>query len=177
MQSGSQRWRCGHSESGCQGWRAYSSPPQHSRAAFHTLPPIFRLLRRLLCALLPFSLVVASSADAICSGLDFLHTVCVFCPCVHHSFLRTSAAFSLFLLETFRFLHFPLLVHPSAQARLGVFPGFWWLYLAVPAACSWCRFSCLLPLLSEGTLWEAKQNSTPVPCLPPVSPKPGALSP
>lgn len=39
---------------------------------------IFILLSSWLCAPLPFFWVVSSSADTICSGLDLIHTACVF---------------------------------------------------------------------------------------------------
>ena len=162
----------------CAGPRVRERFPARSDTAVSPstpVPLIFRLLRSLLCALLPFFLVVASSADTICSGLDLLHTVCVFCPCVHHSFLRTSAAFPLFLLETFRFLHFPLLVHPSAPESLGVFPGFWLLYLACSRSLQ--LVSVLLPasLSIRGRPLGSQENSTPVLVLPHFSPRPGAL--
>lgn len=99
-------------------------------------------LKSLICAPLPFF----SDGAFLCRYHMLLawvsFTPCVFCPCVHHSFLRTSVAF-LLLLETFRFLHFPLLVHPSAQERLGVFPVFWLLFLA----CSCCLYQCWFPRL------------------------------
>lgn len=146
MRLGSRGWRCRRGVCGFQGCERIPARPNTAVLPSAPIPLIFRLLKSRLCALLPFFLVVASSADAICSGLDFLHAVCVFCPCVHHSFLRTSAAFPLFLLETFRFLHFPLLVRPSAQARPGVFPGFWLLYLACPCCLQ------LVPVLLPASL-------------------------
>lgn len=73
-------------------------------------------------------------------------TPCVFCPCILYSFLRTSVALFLFL-ETSCFLHFPLLIHPSAQEIQGVFPVFWLLYWAD------CLQSVLIPLTASPVIW------------------------
>lgn len=90
--------------------------------------------------------------------------VCVL-PCVYHSFLRASAAF-LLLIKTFRFLFFPLLVHPSVQARLGAFPVsscYSWL---VPAAAvsvgSHVCLSCDLRTLLEAEQSPPQDPSRPV---------------
>jgi hypothetical protein len=76
----------------------------------------------------------------------------------------------LLLLETFHFLHFPLLVHPSAQARLGVFPVFWLLYLA----CFCCLQSVLASLSASPVIWghplRGECNFTTVSFLPHFAP-------
>lgn len=99
------------------------------------------------------------------------HRVCIL-PLCTPQLPQNIRGLPTFLLETFRFLHFPLLAHPSAQERLGVFPVFWLLYLACPRCLPLA--SVLLPasLAVWGHPGEAKQNSIRGLFLPHFSPKP-----
>lgn len=90
-------------------------------ALLHTpIPFILIILKSLLCVPLLFF-----SGGVFLYGYHMLwlgfrpQHVCVFCPCVHHSFLRTSMAFPLFFPRDFPFPSLPTSCSPICSKKTG----------------------------------------------------------